>query len=300
MSNQIDEAAIVSYRDALMHVAQQRMSRLRNKVFTETFRSEEYFWDRVGKVEMSLDNSRAADTVWINTPHTRRRIYCNTYRVADGIDTRDLPRIIADVSSQYAQAQTFAAARAMDREILGGFFADAVTGKKGTSTVSFPTSTHQIAEGAAGMTTSKLLDAQMIIGNYLDDDNMAPRYVATPRKVLRTLVGENLGSSPNMSHGDWQLLRDLETGENAKWCGFTFATFADQTWADVSGLKTDSNSWVLPVWSQNSMVFGMVDAPELAYEVRADKNGARQIRMKIDIGAARDNEWGVVQMLCQA
>ena len=74
MSTQITTAFVQQYRSNLLILAQQKGSRLRNTVRTESVNGTSAFFDRLGATAAVQRTTRHGDTPLIDTPHSRRRV----------------------------------------------------------------------------------------------------------------------------------------------------------------------------------------------------------------------------------
>ncbi len=287
MSTEITTAMIRSYRDGIMLDAQQMFARLRGRVRSEMVKGEQYFWDKVGKTGMTKRAARHQDTVITDTPHSRRMLVTDTYDVADFIDRRDLVRVLNDPGSAYAQSMAAAAGRTIDQVIIDAFFASADTGKNGTTPVPFPTSTHQVIAVGTALATSQVIQAKKILDEF-ENNPAVRRHACVKAAQFEDLLSE---TGASVANNDYNTVKALVRGEVNTWVGFD--------WERSELLATNGSSEVeAPFWSEDAMVLGIGYDIETAVETRADKNGATQIRLSMDIGASRDNEDGVVRVLC--
>ncbi len=89
MSTQITTAFVEQYKSNVFHLAQQKGSRLRGAVKTETVTGKAHFFERIGSTAAQLRTSRHSDTPRVDTPHSRRKVTMNDYDWADLIDNED-------------------------------------------------------------------------------------------------------------------------------------------------------------------------------------------------------------------
>ena len=83
MSVQITTAFVEQYKSNVFHLAQQKGSRLRDAVRTETVTGKSHFFERIGAVAAQLRTSRHSDTPRMDTPHSRRKVTMDDYDWAD-------------------------------------------------------------------------------------------------------------------------------------------------------------------------------------------------------------------------
>ena len=86
MSIQITTAFVQQYRANVDHLVQQKGSRLRPLVRTETQNAEFEFYDRIGATSAQEVTGRHQDTPLVNTPHDRRRVALRDFDWGDLID----------------------------------------------------------------------------------------------------------------------------------------------------------------------------------------------------------------------
>jgi len=93
MSVQITTAFVEQYKANVLHLAQQKGSRLRDAVRTETVTGKSHFFERIGSTSAQKRTSRHADTPRMDTPHSRRKVSMDDYDWADLIDNEDKVRL---------------------------------------------------------------------------------------------------------------------------------------------------------------------------------------------------------------
>jgi hypothetical protein len=102
MSIQITTAFVEQYSANVMHLSQQKGSRLRATVSVESVTGKNAFFEQIGSVAARKRPSRHADTPQMDTPHARRRVSLVDYDWADLIDNEDRVRMLIDPTSPYA------------------------------------------------------------------------------------------------------------------------------------------------------------------------------------------------------
>ncbi len=138
MSAQISTAFVQQYRSEVMHLSQQKGSRLQGAVRNETQKGISQFFDRIGAVTAVVKSSRHADTPQIDTPHTRRMVTLTDYEWADLIDKEDLRRLLADPAGDYAMAAAWAMGRAKDDLIIAAHDGNSYGGVAGATAITLP------------------------------------------------------------------------------------------------------------------------------------------------------------------
>ena len=115
MSSQITTAFTQQYSNNVKLLAQEKGSQLRNTVTVESVIGKNSFFDQVGVATAVKRTTRHADTLQVDTPHSRRRVSLVDYEYADLIDNQDKVRTLIDPTSSYAIAAAYALGRAVDK-----------------------------------------------------------------------------------------------------------------------------------------------------------------------------------------
>jgi len=285
MSTQITTAFVNQYSANVQMLSQQMGSLLRNAVDVETVNGEKAFFDQVGSAAAVLRTSRHADTPLIDTPHSRRMVTLSDYEYADLIDDQDKVRMLIDPTSTYARAAAAAMGRTMDDVIISAALGSAKTGKDGSTTTPFATSTNQIAVAATGLTLAKLIEAKEILDSQ-DVDPSIPRYIACSPKQVSDLLGDT-----DVTSADFNTVRALVKGELDTYVGFKFIM--------TNRLPVDgSNDRRVIAWAMDGLKLAVGKEPVARIDERADKSYATQVYYCMSIGATRMEEAKVVEILC--
>jgi len=175
MSTQITTAFVEQYKSNVFHLAQQKGSRLREAVRSETVTGKAHFFERIGSTAAQKRTSRHSDTPRMDTPHSRRKVTMDDYDWADLIDNEDKVRMLISPQSEYALAGAYAMGRAMDDAIIAAATGNAYGGVAGGTTVPLP-SGQKIVHGSANLTIAKLLEAKKILDLYSRSDSRLLKY----------------------------------------------------------------------------------------------------------------------------
>lgn len=285
MSTQVTTAFVNQFSSNIQMLSQQMGSLLRNAVDVETVNGEKAFFDQVGSAAAQLRTTRHADTPLIDTPHSRRMLTLADYEYADLIDDQDKVRLLVDPTSTYARAAASAMGRAMDDVIIAAAFADASTGKDGSTTTAFDTTNNQIAAGASGLTLAKLIQAKEIL-DAGDVDPSIPRYIAVSPKQVTDLL-----NNTTVTSSDYNTVKALAMGEINSFVGFQFIV------TNRLGVDATSNRRVI-AWAADGIKLGIGKEPTARIDERADKSYATQVYYAMTLGATRMEEKKVVEVLC--
>ena len=96
MSTEITTAFTQQYSNNVKLLAQEKGSQLRNTVNVESVIGKNSFFDQVGVATAVKRTTRHADTLQVDTPHSRRRVSLVDYEYADLIDNQDKVRTLID------------------------------------------------------------------------------------------------------------------------------------------------------------------------------------------------------------
>lgn len=284
MSVQITTAFVEQYKSNVFHLAQQKGSRLRDAVRSETVTGKSHFFERIGSVAAEKRTSRHSDTPRMDTPHSRRKVTMDDYDWADLIDQEDKVRMLISPQSEYAMAGAWAMGRAMDDSIIAAATGTSYGGVSGGTAVALP-STQKIAHGSAGLTLAKLIEAKEILdANDVDPDEA--RYMIVTSKQM-----SNLLNLEKVTSSDYASIKALVQGQIDTYLGFKFLR--------TERLGTDSNSdrQVL-AFCQSGIGLAVGSDVSTRISERADKNYATQVFLSMTIGATRVEDEKVVEIAC--
>lgn len=291
MSTQVTTAFVQQYKANVELLVQQKGSRLRPYVRTETQNAEFDYYDRIGTTTAVEVTSRHADTALISTPHDRRRVSLRDFDWADLIDRVDRIRMLIDPTNPYAQNAAFALGRKMDDVLVEAVFGTAQSGKTGSTSVSFPSSqqiaVNYVESGSAansGLTVGKLRRAKEILDANETDPSEA-RYIWCSAKQLHDLLQDT-----NVISADFNTVKALVQGEVNTFMGFEFVR--------TERLGVDGSSHrrcVAYVKSGMLLAVGMDINVDIG--PRRDKRNSTQVYCSMTCGATRMEEEKVVEIL---
>ena len=214
MSDYIETHRVQAYRSGIQILHQQDMSRFQGKTRQETATGKIAFFDQVGKTSLVAKASRHAPTQQVPVETARRAVVFYYREAAEFIDRNDITTVINNPMGAIARTQAAAVAREHDQFVADAFFANAKTGEDGATSTAFPTSTHQIVHGSAGLTTGKVIDAKKILDAF-EVDRTQPRYAACTSIQLNT----DLLNDAQARNSDYNTVKALVTGEVNTWVG---------------------------------------------------------------------------------
>jgi len=293
MSTQITTAFVQQYRANVYFLVQQKGSKLRPYVRSESITGDKAFFDQIGAVAAQVKTGRHQPTPQSDTPHSRRRVTTQTYHRADYVDGEDKIRMLIDPTSMYAEAQAMAMGRAMDDVILAAIDATAYVGVDGTSTQAFDTNMivdvqtvwPGVSAADTGLNLAKLLEARKLLGaNDVDPDEEV--FVAVnQRQITSLLKDERIGSA------DYNSMMPLMNGQIARAGGCTLIP--------CNRILTDSNSDdKVPFWTRTGLLMAMGKDINTKIDPRPDLSYSTQVYTSMDLGATRMEEKRVGYIEC--
>ena len=318
MSVNVNTAFVQQYSTNIMMLLQQTGSNLRNAVQSYSFVGKAASMaEQFGSVTPVRNQSRHSDTPLISTPQDKRWIYPNDYDWADLIDNQDRLRMLIDPAGPYTQAGVMAMGRAIDDEIISGFFNANNTGENGTvststlyaynsNSQSVPAVTGSTA--ASGLNIAKLrLAKRKLMEAYVDVDT-DPLYCVISAKQHDDLLNEaqaislDYNSKPVLVDGrimsfmgfNFILSERIPGGS-----GFNTAINPSITSADSDGSYQTGSRWMVPVFAKSGMAIGMWNDIQASVDRRADKRNSWQVYVTGTFGGARLEEKRCVLINCK-
>lgn len=288
MSNFIDTAFVNEFRDNVMLLSQQRMSRLRGAVRVESFTGEKAFFDQLAPTSMTPLTTRHSDTPLIETQHERRMVTASPFAWSDLIDREDVVRTLPEFTNPYLVNAAMAAGRKFDELIIAAADAAAMTGKEGTTSVSLPGG--QVVANTVGantgLNTDKLLEAKFILDRAEVDPGI-PRFIAANATQMQNLLKDD-----QVQSSDYNTVKALVRGEIDTWLGFNFIR--------TELIRTVSSDHRVLFWAQDGLLLGINYDVEARVSERDDKNYATQAYLRLMAGATRMEEAKVGYIECAA
>jgi hypothetical protein len=265
MSTQITTAFVEQYKSNVFHLAQQKGSRLRGAVKTETVTGKAHFFERIGSTAAQLRTSRHSDT-------------------PDLIDNEDKVRMLISPQSEYAQAGAYAMGRAMDDAIIAAATGNALGGVAGGSSIALPPA-QKVVHGSAGLSVAKLISAKEILDAAETNPDEAKYLVCAASQISDLLAITSITSS------DFNSVKALVQGQIDSFMGFKFIR--------TERLGTDANG-NRQVLAFNQSALGLAVGSDISTKIseRADKNYATQVFLSMTIGATRVEDEKMVEIAC--
>jgi len=292
MSANLPSLYAQQYATNIQLLLQQKDSRLKNLVMNGSHYGEQASpVDQVEKIAMQAAGARFSPIGRVDAAVDRRWVLPNNYDLNQLIDNFDQLRMLTDPKSSYVENAVYAANRQMDQELINAFFADAKTGKTGSSTTTF-LSANQVAvtmgaSAATGLNVKKLREAKKILMSYNIDLNTEQIYCAVTAKQHDDLLAE-----AQVVSTDFNEKPVLVEGKVTRFLGINFI--------HTELLGVDGSSYRrLPVWIKSGMHLGQWGSIYTDVDQRKDLTSLPwQAYMKMTIGATRLDEEKVVEIKC--
>lgn len=317
MSFNVSTAFVQQYATNVQMLLQQQGSRLRDAVTSMKFQGKAASMaEQFGSVSPVRNQSRHSDTPLISTPQDKRWIYPNDYDWADLIDNQDKLRMLIDPTSSYAMAGAWAMGRAIDDEIIAGFFGSNNTGENGTSATgtlfAFNSNSQSVAatvgaSAATGLNIAKLRAAKRILMAAEVDIDNDPLYCVISARQHDDLLNEAQAISL-----DYNTKPVLVDGKITAFMGFNFihseripggGSFNASINTGIStgstdGTYTTGSRFMLPVFAKSGMALGVWNDITTSVDRRADKRNSYQVYVTGTFGGARMEERKCVLINC--
>jgi len=285
MSQEITTAFVKQWERGITHLAEQKMSRMRDKVRMVRIASgDKAYIDQLGSVTAQPATTRHGDTPLVDTPHSRRQVTLTPYKHADLVDKADQIRTLNDPTNPYMVAFGRAFGRAIDDVIIAAAFATAKTGVDGSGSAAFDTGDFQFGT-TSGLTIAKIAQANRVLRENENDPDEGFFLACSQYQMEEILTNTTAASA------DYNSVKLLMTGQVDNLLGFT--------WVPTERLLNDATPERRCIaWAKNSIALAIGEEPSGRISERDDKNYSTQVFMSMDIGATRMDETGVVEIQC--
>ena len=283
MSITIDQSYVQQFSANVHMLAEQRVSRLINRVRMEPVTGESAAFERVGGIDAPNEIVNLhGDTPLNNTPHSRRWVFIKDYDVADLIDKQSRVRLLIDPDSIYTRRHSSTMGRGIDDAIIDAALGNAAEGKSGTTTVALPAA-QTIAHGSTGLTIAKLIQAKEKL-DAADVDEFIPRTYVTNSRGLRDLLEDD-----KITSNDLNTVKALVRGEIDEYLGFKFVR--SERLPVASSIRSDL------AFAMDGIILGMANMPGSIAAPRPDKRMSMQIYTTGSWGSVRVEDVMMVEVL---
>lgn len=294
MSNEINKAFVQQFSANIIHLAQQKGSRLLDAVMQKDINGKYAHFDRVGLLVAQEKTTRHAEVSYQDTPHSRRRVTIADFYAVDLVDDEDEVRLLIDPKSAYAKTMAWSLGRKIDDLIL-----EAATGNSTSvdsadagSNVALPSSQvvdEDFGTADSNLTLVKLIEAKRIMDGNDVDPSDERRYVVNADALA------NLLNDTTITSADYNALKPLVNGEIDRYLGAGVVRI-ERLRGTADGTDTD------PVQCLYMAKSGMGFAKGRDISVKMDKiperHYATQVYASMTGGSVRIEEEKVVKIEC--
>lgn len=276
----------------MMHIkAQQKNSRFRPLVEErEINNADDMAYDGLGQVEAREITARFSAIQFDNIDHTRRRISCQRFSVVLPMDKNDTERKLGDLKGQYATAALRAMERVYDKVAYAALFADVLTGRDFTNTLTATNDGVLTVDATGGLDLGKLLKLKQ---NFLDrevsiEDDIPVAVGISGDEHTTLLQLEKLTSR------DYAANMQLERGRLRSAVGLDFILFG----ASVANPLLTVTGGVRKCFAlaKGGVVMGIKRRWEVKLQERTDLHDTEQLVITGEVGGTR-TDGNLVQIL---
>lgn len=298
MSTEITKAQVQQFSDNLIMLAQQKGSRLRDRVSSKVVTGNAAYFERLGPTEVLVRTSRHSASPMVDTPHSRRMVTINSYEWGDAVDKQDEVRMIIDPKGPYSQNAAYAFGRKIDDLIIAAASGSSTSvssslpnGDNRTS-VTLP-STQKVDDDFgttnSNLTIPKLIEARRILAHN-DIDEGEEMTLVLNASALAALLNTTQATS-----ADYNTIRALVKGEIDSFLGFKFVR-TERIAGTADGTDTAPKLCLALVKSGVGLAIGRDVNVRIAE--RADMSFTTYVYGSMDLGATRVEEEKVVEIQC--
>lgn len=323
MSYEVSVAEVQQYRNNVVHLSQQKGSRLRNAVRTQPdIVGLNYYFERIGATGTQTKTSRHSPTPLISTPQSRRRVSMFTESWGEMVDSDDKLKLLIDPESEYVIAGKNAFGRTTDDYIIDGALNSAFGDADGGTAISFPagqvvpdspldnlTSLDSGTNDSGQMSPQRML-AIMALLDAADVDPDEERYIAysavskqallshvpttsSDYNTVRTLVEGGIDTYGGFK---WIMSNRLPLGGSTGFGPF-FRSYA--SFPQNGGSGTWATDRICIAWAKGGLGFALQE--DVKTEIGKDPSHrfSTRIYMEMVMGATRIEEAPVIAVPCQ-
>lgn len=300
----------------VMHLVQQKGSRLRKYCRSEVQNAESKFHDRIGQRKMKRKEGRHSDVTYSDTPHSRRMVTMEDFFDADLVDRQDKIRTIMSPENEYTKAMAMGAGRQIDEIIIESALGAAYGGKKGTQVVNLP-DTQKIAafkkDGSENTGSALNIETlRAVRKKFKQNEAIVDGQVVV--MVYAAQQADDLLDTTEVTSADYNTVKALVNGEVDTFMGFKFEQtellpFNDSavTYEVASG-KVGTGAGTLTA-GEGRRCFAFIPNSAILCALGEEVNGrltempgkhyAVQVYAGLTMGGTRMEEEQLVEVLCK-
>lgn len=290
MSSQITTAFVRQYTDNVIHLCQQKKSKLRDAVRVETDVKDKTFFERIGATVAVEKTTRHGDTPLVEVPHSRRMVTLKDIEWADLVDKPDKIRLLINPESEYAINAAMAMNRKIDDIVIAAVLATAYTGVDGAGTQAWDSANCDVGSSSSndGLTVAKMLSASTKLQKAEVDPDEEKFFVCGPTQIEDLLKNS---TAPQISSFDYNTQKVLMTGKIDELCGFRFI-ISNRLPVDANDIRS------CYAWVKSGMGLAIGQDIQSRITERADKSYSTQVYFAMSVGAVRIEEAKCVRIFC--
>lgn len=202
MAITIDNAFVEQFQNNTIHLAQQSEAKLRQYVVEKPLTGDALHFDRLGTTESSTKSGsrQSTDTIFKDSPWTRRTIIPATEEWADTVEHDDEVKMLINAANEYNKSGAMAMKRAYDDAVILAARADVI--QDGVATA-LPAGNDIITDGGALQYSDILLVNDFFHSNDVDPEDRRC-WVLSPAMVASLMADDKIINS------DYQKLQMLQ------------------------------------------------------------------------------------------
>lgn len=312
----VTTAFVQQFRDTIIMLSQQSVSRFRDTCMEDTIIGESGFVEQLGPQDMIEATSRHGDTPLFNMEHLRRVVRPIDADWGALIDKLDKVKMLINADSAYTQAAAKAVARRYDTVFVNALFATAYGGKAGTTSYAWPTgpggdipagtvvavnsNKYGNTTGNTGLTISKLIEARVaLLSNEALDGSSTDGQGSGSEDLYFTCSAKQIGNllaTTEATAKDFGTSKEeigaLVSGKINTLVGFKFRRY------EKLPTTAGTNYRRCAAWAKGAMAIGVGQDMDVRIDPRPDKRYATQVYASVSVGATRIEEAKLVEVQC--
>lgn len=256
--------------------------------------------DQVGIIEMNDITTRFAAMGRTDSPLSRRWVFPISSDLPQLLDTFDALKLLTDPKSAYVQNAHFASERRIERHIIAGFFADALTGVNAGTTEQFGTTLETSAGQNVGVGVGGAASGLNVAKLKRGQKRLRKANVPRTEQIYCCITAEeeeDLLNEIEVISLDFNDKPVLVDGHVKRFLGIDF----EQTELLQTGIDdATGTSNMIPLWTKKGMYYGNWQSVVTDISQRKDLQGLPwQAYLMQTGGATRLEKERVVRIWCR-
>lgn len=289
MAYQGDKLNVRMFQDGILHLAQQKGSRLQDKVSRKPVNGEITYFDRMDQMVATKRGARNSDVTPQDAPFDRRAVKRNMYSLQTYIDRRDDINQAMDIRGPLVQQFGFALGRKMDEVILEAAVGNALSVDASLSESNVALGSSQVVDEDFDSNANSLLIVRKLreARRILDD---ASGMIDEKIYCITTADdSDSLLSETSVTSADYNSVRALVNGEVNTFMGFEFVKLHKDIVPDSSeGFKQ------LVCFMPSALGLAVAEDFSVSVDRIPEKHNDTLVQADMNIGAVRIEEEKVV------